>query len=195
MEDQKDITTEPLADGADITPADGDKAVDNIESKESIKDILGEELGKDFKTDEAALKAVKDTFSYVGKKKEDIKDEVNKETPQVNSDDFVSRKEFNESTFYAKHPEYEPYKNIIGALKSATDNTLEEVVKADDFKAVYEKAAAHDESEKSKSVLQTNPRLGKVTDKMTQAKEASAKGDTTTAKDLGVAAVIEAYES
>lgn len=192
MEDEKDTTTEPLADGADITPADGKEAVDNIES-ESIKDILSKELGKEFPTDEAALKSVKDTFSYVGKKKEDIKEEVKKEEPQT--DDFVSRKEFEESTFYAKHPEYEPYKGIIGALKNATENSLDEVVKADDFKAVYEKAAAHDESEKSKSVLQTNPRLGKVTDKMTQAKEASAKGDTTAAKDLAVAGVIEAYES
>ena len=192
MEDQKDITTKPLAGEDDVASTDGDKAVDNIESKESIKDILGEELGKDFKTDEAALKAVKDTFSYVGKKKEDIKDEVKQEAP---TDDFVSRKEFEEATFYAKHPEYEPYKGIIGALKNATENTLDEVVKADDFKAVYEKATAHDESEKSKSVLQTNPRLGKVTDKMTQAKEAAAKGDTTAAKDLAVAAVIEAYEN
>jgi hypothetical protein len=63
-----DITPNPLPDGNDVVPPDGKETVAKVEenAKIEIKDILSKHLGKDFKTDESALKAVKDTFNFVG---------------------------------------------------------------------------------------------------------------------------------
>jgi hypothetical protein len=188
MESNNDITDETLPETEVKTEVkDGQEAV---KSNESIKDVLSKELGKDFPSDEAALKAVKDTFSYVGKKKEDVA----KEVAQTNTKDFVSRAEFEEATFYAKHPEYENYKGIISSLKATSNKPLSEVVKDENFKAVYDKAVAFDKTEKSKSILQTNPRLGQITDNMSKAKDAVLKGDMRTAKKSAIAAVLDAYE-
>lgn len=189
---EENITDETLTDVEGVATADGGAAVENEQSQsESIKDILSKTLGKDFQSDEAALKAVKDTFSYVGKKKEDIAREVQ---PQIDTKNYVSRSEFEEATYYAKHPEYEPYKKVISALRSE-GKSFEDVVKSDDFKHLYDKATAYDKVEQSKSVLKTNPRLGKITDNMSKAKDYVAKGEFKSAKSSAVAAVLDAYES
>jgi hypothetical protein len=57
-------TNEPLAGAVNVAAADGGVAV--APEVISVKDLLSEALGKDFKDDETALKAVKDTFKYVG---------------------------------------------------------------------------------------------------------------------------------
>jgi hypothetical protein len=63
-----DITPDTLPGGNDVVPPDGKEAVAKIGETPQIeiKDILSEHLGKEFKTNESALKAVKDTFNYVG---------------------------------------------------------------------------------------------------------------------------------
>ena len=65
-----------------------------------------------------------------------------------------------------------------------------------------EKAKAHDEAEGSKSVLQSNPRLGVVQDKLTQSKESAKKfketGDPAhqqQAEDSAVDSVIETMQT
>lgn len=169
MENSEDITKETLSDETE-TSSDGIEAVgsDNIPT---IKDILNKELKKDFKSDEAALKSVKDTFSYIGKKKEDIE----KEVEPSNNEDYVSKSDFEEALFFSKHPEYESYKTIIGALKVSTNKSFNEVLEDDNFKAIYDKAIAHDNTEKSKSVLQTNSRL--ATEQVNLVDNAKKSGD------------------
>lgn len=183
-----------------------------------IKDQLGEALGKEFPDDKTALKAVKDTFSYVGKLKNlqsldsamdqlqkvlgtDQKgviqkvEEITKKSVQEQSGEFVPRAEFDETKFYSQKPEYTPYKKLVETFKKANpDKSREEIIESDDFKEDFEKIKAHDESEKSKSVLKSSPRLGGAIDKISQAKESQRQGKHTEAGDKAVEAVLDAFE-
>lgn len=60
---QDNITSQTLPDGGDVAPADGSEAVSQVGS---IKDTLKVVLNKEFPDDDTALKAVKDTFAFVG---------------------------------------------------------------------------------------------------------------------------------
>jgi hypothetical protein len=227
---EDNTSPEPITDETDVISSDGTEAASN-----AVKDILSNVLGKDFVSDEDAIKSVKDTYQYVGKAgkyqkaveavmtakglSEDnavkfIMDSATKEPEETtgtakdivdgapvrgnnNQDDskFISREEFEEKTFYAENKEYEPYKELISALRKEKGLTSpSEVIELDSFKGIYEKAKAADEIEKSKSVLSTNPRLGQAVDRLTQAREASAAGKVATAASLVADSVIEAYE-
>lgn len=212
MTDEK-ITTPDEAIPAgedDVTPSDGGGADDTV----SVKDILSEELGKEFSTDEAALKAVKDTFSYVGKigkfkpvleklqakygsETEAIKAIENTlEPPKVDTSGFASRDEveaLKSENFYSKNPSYEPYRNLIEDLRKATGKNHQEIIQSDNFKNVFEKANAYETELKSKSVLQSNSRLGQVKDKISEARQ-NLDTNPDAARKSAVEAVIEAYE-
>ena len=214
--DKEINTPEFLADEVELTSADGKG---NDSKVVSIKDLLSEELGRDFPDDATALKAVKDTFSYVGKAgkykayndvieklqtkygdtekvKQIMENLIDGEVkPQVDSKDYISRDQYETDTFFAKNSNLESHRELIEALRVKTGKSLNEVVELPSFKSVYEKARAYDESEKSKSVLTTNPRLGQVTDKMTQARESASKGDYKGASASALSAVLDAYES
>lgn len=184
------ITNETLSDGGEFASADGEVADGNTVS---IKDVLSEHLGKEFPDDETALKAVKDTFGYVGKLGQEVKG-LKEKLASANPSNLerveTLERAVKETQFYSENPEYRPYKDIINSFKGQTPD---EVVKSSAFKQVFEKVKSYDESEKSKSVLQTNPRLGQVTDKMTQAREALKQGNDSAAKSAAVGAVLEAY--
>jgi hypothetical protein len=160
----------------------------------SVREAIGAALGKTFETDEMALKSIKDTQSYVGKRVEDIKAEIGTESIEKSNGDFVSREEFEENNFYSKNPEYEPYKKIVNSFRE-DGKSLSDTVDSDNFKEVYDKVKSYDETQKSRSVLQSNPRLSSASDKMTQAKEAVKEGNNEKASELAVGAVIDAFES
>lgn len=177
----ENLTEQSLTDAPSAEAPVGEPAATSV----SIKDVLAQRLGKTFPTDEAALKSVEDTFAYVGKQKSQ---------PAVDPSQFVSRSEFEEATFFAAHPELNAYKPLISSVGKAAGKPLAEVIEMPDVKSVIEKARAHDEYEQSKSVLQTNPRLGQITDKMSQAREAAAAGNSEVARSSAVDAVIDAFE-
>lgn len=175
-----------------------------------VVQALNEAIGKDFTSREGALKSVKDTYSYVGKAgqpKEPAKP-AEKGTGEVDPEKFVSREEFDEANFYANNPEYTGHKELINTLRKGSGKSLEEVVQDESFKSVYDKAVAHDENQKTKSVLQSNPRLGSAVDKQQKARdsikamnEATIKGDLVgaeqaldVAKFNAVGSVLDAYE-
>ena len=184
----------------------------------SIKDQLGKALGKEFPDDETALKAVKDTFSYVGKLKNlesldtamdqlqkvlgtdqrgviEKVEEITKTSVQEKSGEFVPRAEFDKTNFYSQKPEYAPYKKLVETFKKANpEQSREEIVESDDFKEDFAKIKAHDESETSKSVLKSSPRLGGAIDKMSQARESLDKGKHVEAGDKAVEAVLDAFD-
>jgi len=133
---------------------------ENIEPSISLAD-LNEKLGKDFKDKETALKSLKDTQSFVGKKVETKTDP----TIQEQLDNLNS--ELKESNFYRDNPQYnnETTKKLIKSL----GGNPEEVVAGDVFKEVYEKTSAYDKSQESKSILHNSSRLGQATTKMDDA--------------------------
>lgn len=206
-----------------------------VENAVSLAALLGKELNKEFSDDQAALKAVKDTFGYVGEygkvrqvmkeKGIGINDLMNKlmstdqpvapaATPEVpatvpTNGQYVTKEQFEELQFFAENPEYKPYKDVIEPFrKSNPDKSIAEVIQLDSFKNVYSKVKAHDEAEGSKSVLQSNSRLGAVQDKtekaqeaLKQSRQAAATGDSygatqayNSAKSAAVSSVLEAFE-
>jgi len=188
MPEEEIITSETLPDEG------GQEAVNSDGASVSLKDLLSAELGKSFASDEDALKAVKDTFSYVGKKKDDIAKEVKEQLPSASSNEVAElTRRLTDLEFYKSKPEYEGAKDIIAAL-SKNGETPDKVIESKIFKDIWEKTKGYDEVQKSKSVLQSNPRLGQAMDKMTQAREASDKGDTNSARDSAIEAVREAFE-
>lgn len=205
--------------GGKTPPEGGGEEADNSPGNVSIKDELGKTLGKEFPDDATALKAVKDTFSFVGEignikeLKEAMSqlqkvfntdqkgvlakvDEIVKTggTGKVDPTQFVSKDKYDRSTFYLNNPDYKPYSKLIETFQKANpEKTREEIVESDDFKGDFDKIKAHDEAKNTKSILETSPRLGKVTDKLSEAREAQEKGDQTTAETKAVEAVTEAF--
>lgn len=185
MEDE-DLTkdTQSDEDGAEAVGSEG-------VAEMSLKEI-NEALGKDFPDKETALKSIKDTYSYTGKRKEDIINEYKKQAGESELASKVSSLEnmLRDANFYAENPQYKPYKDVI----SKFGNNPEEVIKDPVFQSTYKKASAYDETEKSKSVLHSNPRLGRITDKITEARDAIKAGDVNKAQDAAVLAVLNAFE-
>ena len=183
MSEQDILTDSSLSDKSD----GGDGGVSEDESSLSLEE-LNAKLGKNFPSKEAALKSIKDTFSFIGKKQE-------AKAPQIDTSQFASREDLEsirEENFFSKNPDYEPYKDLINGLKKE-GQTLSDVVNQDAFKGIYEKAKAGDEIAKAKSVLQSNPRIGMATNKMAEAKDLLNDGKSDEAGDKAVAAVLDVY--
>jgi hypothetical protein len=172
MEEETNINTEEtLVEGEGVTPSDGGTA-DNDFNQESSDALTLEELnsylGKNFKTKESALKSFKDTFSYVGKRKEEIAGEVVKGS---NIED-VNRQlqELRDENWFAKNNQFELYKETILAMRK-DGQSLNEVVESLAFKGIYERAKSYDEAESQKSVLHSNPKLGLIKSKTEKASQ------------------------
>ena len=123
---EEDITLESLPDEAELTPPAGQGAGSEVAE---IKDVLSELLGKKFPDDETALKAVKDTFSYVGKAGQELKElraKAQQPAENVDPNKFVSREEFLKASFYSENPEYKPYKSIIDKFGSNPSEVVKE---------------------------------------------------------------------
>lgn len=222
--EENDISPTPLADGVNVLPADGQGTASPKEEVVNVKDLLGETLGQTFESDEVALKAVTDTFSYVGKAgkyekaikavreahgfgndEQAIKylmDEANKPatpapasapatpTPQGEGS-FVTKEQYQSDMFFGGKPELAPYRTVIESLQKSTGKNLAEVVELPEFKTLWEKAAVGDEVQKSKSVLMSNPRIGQISDKITEGREALKTNDFNKAADAATAAVVD----
>lgn len=190
---EENNTSQSLPEGQ---PEGGGEAVS---TSESIKDVLGKTLGKEFPDDDTALKAVKDTFNFVGKREEDIKKQVAEEMSTTQTVEELQRKldditkSQEELKFYAEHPEYN--NDEAKTLLRRFGNNPYEAVKDEDFKGLYEKVQKAQEIERSRSVLQPNSKLGAAADKMTKARESLEKGDDSSARNSAVGAVLDAYES
>lgn len=208
---------ETLPSGSDVRPVGGGGS-DKGEGVE-LKDFLSKELGKEFPTDEAALKAVKDTFSYVGKvgkvrpllekleakyggesKVLELLTQMEQNNPQepakVDDSKFVPREQYEKDTFFSKHPELsEDHRTLLEAVAVQSGKPLAEAMELPAFKNVVGNARAFESTERSKSVLHTNPRLAQATDKMTEAKTASQAGNHQAAAKSAVGAVLDAFES
>lgn len=201
-------TADSLAGGVNVAPSDGTAAVS--EDVVSFKDLINQELGKSFDSDEAALKAVKDTFSYIGdygKVRPVIKqlqakygeDFIPKMEQAINSGQptdtskFVTKDDLDSFRFYSANKDLEPHKAVIEALVSTTGKSRAEVVAMENVKELFTKAKAYEEVEKTKSVLQTHTRLGVAADNVTKSREALGKGDHAAAEKAAMDAVAEAY--
>ena len=128
-------------------------------------------LGKQFPTKEAAIKAFKDTFSYVGKKKEDIEREVranvqaDSRIDQLAKELEAERKE----RFFDRNPQYaDP---AVRKFIEKVGGNPQDVVNSEEFKGIFNKVVEYDKSAKLKTVLESNPRLQVSKDSLSKARD------------------------
>lgn len=144
-------------------------------------------LGKNFPDIETLAKSYKDTASYVGKKIEAIQ-------PQTTTDPTIvaQLRELKTDLFYSKNPQYDTpeYRAVISKM----GENPSDVVQGSEFKTIFEKTTGYDKIQKTKTVLESNPRIGQVRNKITEARQAVAGRDFTTGAKRAVEAVLEAHE-
>lgn len=149
--DEENITQETLAE-----ESDGENgAVENV-AQPSVAAILSKELGKEFKDDETALKAVKDTFSYVGKKQQTVKEEVKAE---LNADEIVKNvlednKSMRKELFYMKNKDFDTPE--IREFIEDTGKNPEDVVSSESFKKIFTQVQGYKKAQQSANVLKSN---------------------------------------
>jgi hypothetical protein len=179
---------------------------------------LSKTIGRDFPDEATALDAIKETFNYVGsvgqlkKKILSLKDQgiseeevfnrveqLGQSTTAAPRNDVQSeinalKQRLDETTFYSENPDLKEYQGFLSEIQADTGRSLSQIVESDSFKTVLEKAKGYDASQKSKSVLESSPRLGRVKDKMTEAREASKAGNQVGANKSAIGAVLDAYD-
>lgn len=157
------------------------ETVENLSLKE-----INSFLGKNYKDKGTALKSIKDTFSFVGKK-------IEASAPVSQSDNGEVAKQLREmktELFYSKHPEYESFK---GAISKMGENPAD-VVEMPEFKDVFVKASGFDKIQKTKTVLESNPRIGQIRNKQKEAHEALVGRNYSAANAIAVESVIEGLD-
>lgn len=197
---QEDTTSEIVTDSG--MSEDQETASEELQDAISLSE-LNQLLGKNFPSKDAALKSIKDTTRYVGKV-----GQLEKQLAQVGTnltqetampDNEVLSKvrqleaQVEETNFFAEHPEFKEYKDSLRSMREMTGKPLTELATSEAFKPFLEKARAHDEQQKKRSVLESTPRLGQVRDKIKEAKEMADKGNFPAAEEAAVNAVVESF--
>lgn len=171
MDENQDVSSEEaLVADVDVASPDGEiETVKETPQKDSVSlEELGDIMGTQYKDKETALKSVKDTKNFVGKA-----GQAPKETPEVAKPegDFISKSEFETEMFYKGNDEFTTNRELIDALALKNSQTPQEVVVSESYKTIADKVKGYDESQNVKSVLETNPKLGQVRDKLGEAKD------------------------
>jgi len=193
MENDTNPSSETLADGAHVTPADGGETVGTAASTLAE---LNKILGGNFKDLPSALKAVSDTKAFVGKRKEDILAEARLQqspAPEVASAKIEENvKQLENRLFFSENPQYKGYEKLIASM----GQNPAEVVNSDAFKEVFEKVKVADEIEQKKSVVNSSPRLAQSKNGLEEAvKIANSRGtDSTTLAEHLAKTILEATE-
>lgn len=186
MSTTENPTVSPELDGAHMTPAGGEATVSD-DSTLTLAE-LNQFLGKDFKDKGKALQSLKDTQSFVGKRREDIEAEVRASlqgatppsTPPSGADAPASKSEvqsLKNDLFYSEHPQYKEHRTLIEKLGA----NPAEVVESPEFKAVFEKIQVADEVASKKSIVSSSPRLAQAKSSTDEAvRVANARGTSST---------------
>lgn len=191
--EENNINPDALDDVSQLNTASASGTVGSVPTDGMTLSEINAALGKNFPTKEAALKSFKDTFSYVGKKIDDVKREV---LSEVKNDDRLNQlanelAEERKERFYLQNPNYSSVRTLIEKM----GNSPAEVVNSQEFKDIYTKISGYDESQKLKTVLESNPRLSSSRDSLAKAREAqvSAGRVTDEVAQLATNAVKDAF--
>jgi hypothetical protein len=144
-------------------------------------------LGKQFPDKATALKALKDTQSYVGKKEEDVAKDLREKG-------FLTREELENELFYRDNPDYSAHKDTIEAIAKSKGISTKEAANSESFKNLFEGATKYEETKKMKSVLEPSPRLRQAMDRASTVNTLKSQGRAGDAAQEAARAVIEAFE-
>lgn len=210
----------PLPDASQLNAADSTGADTDAISLAELNNILG----KNYSDRETALKAVKETYTFIGKRDEHakvVKEAVTKTgkseeevlqaitkfmsepTPGTNTapvsspDQFITRDQYLEDMFFSKNPDLAMVKDVIKPLKNSDEfksMSWDDYVKSDKIASIVDTFKVANEVKSAKSVVESNPRIGSATSKLQTAKQAYETGNLSEAKDNAVSAVMEAFK-
>lgn len=214
MSEENLNTPEAVPGASDVSAPEGG----GTEASVSLEDI-SKTLGKDFKDTESALKSIKDTFSYVGSQAQfktqvndlagklgtdeggvlkalealagtaEPKAEAKTETP---SGDSVPRSQYEQDRFFDRNQNLEALKDVLVPLKnSQPDVSWNDFIKQPHIEQLVEQNKLYSESQSKRSVVESNPKIGAASDKMTEARTAQKEGNEPAARKSAVGAVID----
>lgn len=143
---------ETLVGDAHVEPSNGGGTVES--SALTLAD-LNKHLGSGFKDVPTALKALKDTKDFVGKRKEDFVAEVINSSVKVDDSLKSDVQALKRDLFFSQNPQYKGYESLIEKLGS----NPAEVVKMGEFTSLFEKVKIADEVGNNKSIVSSNSRL------------------------------------
>lgn len=195
-----DITHDGLPEGGNLSDAGGAVSVSGSESLNLSE--INTLLGKNFPTTAAALKSIKDTYSYTGQVGALRAQLEAASAPQVQpaqantaleSTVKALQAQLDEQTFLAERPDYKDYLPTLRELRNSTGKSLAELTSSEAFKPLFEKSLAQDAAQKKRAVLDPTSRLGQVRDKMQEAKTFLKEGDVNKARETAVSNVLDAY--
>ncbi len=103
------------------------------------------------------------------------------------------REQLEETQLVADRPELKEHLGLLKDLRSS-GQSLREASESEKFKNVFDKVHGYDEIQKSKSVLESSPRLGRVRNKTEEARKLSEEGKQMAANKSAVSAVLDAFD-
>ena len=199
----EDITPNGLPDDGNSSAAGGAASVGGAELLDLSE--LNQLLGKNFPTKDAAMKSIKDTFSYTGQVGQ-LRAELNSlrsgqaaasssssQDSELSSTVKALQAELDEQRFVTERPELKDYLPTLRELRNSTGKTLNELLSNESLRPLFEKSLAQDAVQKKRSVLESNPRLGQMRNKTDESRAALEKGNLGLAKETAVSAVLDAY--
>lgn len=153
----------------------GETHVDSSAGGENVDTLslteINQHLGRNYKDKPTALAALKETFSFVGKRTES-----SVATAPAADETLVAQvKDLTEEVWYAQHPEYKDMRDTIKAFGKSPS----EVIEMPAFKTIFEKVKVADEVAQTRSIAPSNARLAQTQSTTTEAVTiANARGAT-----------------
>jgi hypothetical protein len=128
------------SEGGEKVSAESQVGADNLSLQE-----LNSALNRTFKDRETALKSIKDTYAFVGKKSETVAQ------PEI--------QELRNELFFTKNPDLEGARPILEALAKANGQSLQDAAQSDVFKDTLSKIKGFDETQSKKTVMESSARI------------------------------------
>jgi hypothetical protein len=155
---------------------------ENVSQSDALTlEEINQTLGRNYADKPTALKALKETFSFVGKKADDIAPAITA-APTTSTDDATAKaladiqKQLKTSQFYENNPEYNTpeAKELINSFGGEP----EEVIQKDIFKKALKAIQSESVTDKSQSVMRSNSRVAATdSDYQTDFEAAQASGN------------------
>ena len=137
----------------EVATEEGESAVKESETVETVKDVLGKQLGKEFASDEEALAAVSGLNKLVGDQKiaEDRKKAKEFENLQKDPQFASLRAELETVKLQQKHPEATEYLDEIKAIADAKGISYNEAFEKSKFGSLVASRKAEEAATQDKT--------------------------------------------
>lgn len=147
---------------------EGKPAVKESKTEESVKDVLGKQLGKEFASDEDALAAVDGLKKLVGDQEVAKNRKDSKKLKELEKDpQYASlRAELETVKFNQKHPDASDYVDEVKAIADAKGISYNEAFENSKFGKLVaaQKEETEDRNDKIKGIPKTDATVSKTSD-------------------------------